>query len=498
MTRGARRIILLLSVLGALRVLAFSAAYPFFNYIDESLHLDTVLDFVRVGLPGPGDDVFNADAARVIATGGSGRLAPPYVAPHDLLPPAERERAIAAETQRLMKYRNAETFAPPVYYALAATWYRLGQAIGLRDTGLLYWLRFLAAPMYGAAIWVGCRICLDFHSKRPELAVGVGILLAALPQDIFYSINSDVLSPLAVAVALYLLVRWVEARKSAVGLAACAGLAVSMAMLVKYTNVGLLPVVPVAILIALRRDRGLRSGREIAALLLAAAIPLAAWMLRCQLVFGDWSGTRDKAAMLDWTVLPLSQSLKHPIFGPLGVMEFISRLCITFWRGELIWNNETQRLRGVDIFYLCTSAVGLLGTAGWLLRPSARARAERPLALIYFTAVAASVIFLGLISTRFDYGHCFFPSRGFPYFAAGRLMSGAIVPFAILLIGGFDELVPHKGKVSPGILFASVIATVCLASEIYLCSSVPAGRTEMRSVFESPGNAYHLFRPGSS
>src|SRR6186997_1878841 len=104
-----RRLIWLLCVLGALRIVAFAAAYPFFDYIDEALHLDTVLDFAREGLPGRWVDRFQIDDARIIAR---------YSVARDPMPPNQREAAIETEAQRLIQYRNAETFAPPVYYAL--------------------------------------------------------------------------------------------------------------------------------------------------------------------------------------------------------------------------------------------------------------------------------------------------------------------------------------------------------------------------------------------
>jgi hypothetical protein len=200
--------------------------------------------------------------------------------------------------------------------------------------------------------------------------------------------------------------------------------------------------------------------------------------------------------MLDWTVLPIAESLRHPIFTPTGVLDFISRLCVTFWRGELVWNNSVQRIAAIDGLYLIVTAIGLLGTLGWLLRPSPIAREERPLAVIYFAAVVGSVVFLGLLSTRWDYGHCFFPSRGFPYFAAGRLLTGVMVPFAILMIGGAEELVPLKGRLRASVLFATVIAIVSLGSEIWLATTTTRGAGE-RSVFQSPTNAYHLLGRGS-
>lgn len=473
----------LLCALGTLRVLAFSAAYPFQDYVDEGLHLDVVLTFAHVGLPGPGDDYFDKDAARFIATYGVGGMNPPYQLPYAELPPAERERAVAAEAARIASFRNAETFAPPLYYALAALWYRIGEALGLRDLALLYWLRFLSAPLYGAAMWLGLRICTEFHPERPALALAAGLILAALPQDILYTINSDVFSPLAVALALYLLMRWMRAPRPSLALAACAGAAASLAMLGKYSNVGALAIVPVSLLVARRRP----TVAEVATLLLCTAVPLGAWMLRCQIVFGDWTALADKYAQIRWTVLPLSESLKHPIFGPLGLLEFLTRLCLTFWRGEIIYDNFVQRLPAADAFYLVVSALGVIGTAGWLLRPSPAARGERRNAVIYLTALASQVVFLGLISTRFDYGNFFFPSRGFPYFAAGRLLTGVIVPFAILLAGGLIELLAFTGRRNAVVVAAALIALVCLASEIYLCCIAPSA-----NVFASPHNFYRL------
>ena len=484
----------LLCILGAVRVLAFSAAYPVFDYIDETLHCDVVLTFARVGVPGRGEDLFDREAARMIATYGLSAMSPPYQRPYADLPPAERQAAIEKQAAYLAGCRNAETLAPPLYYAIAAAWYRLGAMLGLRDVALLYWLRFLGAPVYGAAMWLACRICTEFHPRRRQgaqggqgglmLALAVALILAALPQDIFYTINSDVFSPLVGALALYLVLRWMHAPRPSMGLAACAGAAASAAMLGKYSNVGALAIVPVAalIVIAARRRRSLA---EIVTLLICTAVPLGLWMLRCRLVFGDWTALKDKYEQIGWTVLPLAQSLKHPIFTPLGVLEFLTRLCVTFWRGEIIFDNFVQRVPAADAFYLVISALGLLGTLGWLLRPSPAARPERTNAIVCFAMVAAQVVFLALISARFDYGNFFFPSRGFPYFAAGRMLTGVIVPVAILLCGGLAELLEFTRRRWAIVIAAGVIAAVCLGSEIYLCCI-------KSPVFASRHNFYHL------
>src|SRR4051812_47885568 len=66
----SRGIVLILSLLGAIRVLAFAAAYPPFLFIDEALHFENVIKYTKVGLPARADDRFDLDAARTIATYG--------------------------------------------------------------------------------------------------------------------------------------------------------------------------------------------------------------------------------------------------------------------------------------------------------------------------------------------------------------------------------------------------------------------------------------------
>ena len=57
MTRTRRgQLALLLSVFAGLRVLLFSAAFPFFIHIDEHRHVDVVLKYDRGYLPAPGND----------------------------------------------------------------------------------------------------------------------------------------------------------------------------------------------------------------------------------------------------------------------------------------------------------------------------------------------------------------------------------------------------------------------------------------------------------
>src|SRR5208282_3824109 len=105
------------------------------------------------------------------------------------------------------KTTNHEAFSPPVYYALAGVWYDLGKLFGLTGGDQLYWIRFLNILIYGALFWFVYLLCRNTFRNDLFMQFGVLLLLSFFPQDVFYSINSDVLSPLFCLMALYLLIQ---------------------------------------------------------------------------------------------------------------------------------------------------------------------------------------------------------------------------------------------------------------------------------------------------
>jgi hypothetical protein len=54
--------------------------------------------------------------------------------------------------------------------------------------------------------------------------------------------------------------------------------------------------------------------------------------------------------------------------------------------------------------------------------------------------VLTSVLFLAAISLPFDFHQCFYPSRAFPYFVSGRIISGTILPFVLIYSIGLEYL----------------------------------------------------------
>src|SRR4029453_3658142 len=96
----------------------------------------------------------------------------------------------------------------------------------------------------------------------------------------------------------------------------------------------------------------------------------------------------------------------------------------------------------------------------------------------------ASVGFLALLSIQFDFGSCINPSRAHPYFASGRLLSGALIPFALSYVYGIDWLFGRINPPAPPVplLILIVILVFVVTSEIMT----------NRVVFTSEHNLFHL------
>jgi hypothetical protein len=97
--------------------------------------------------------------------------------------------------------------------------------------------------------------------------------------------------------------------------------------------------------------------------------------------------------------------------------------------------------------------------------------------LIFLLGVA----FLALLSTQFDFGNCINPSREHPYFTSGRLLSGALIPFAIVYVYGVSWACRQINTALPLIVLGLVLVFVT-TSAIFV----------NRVVFVSEHNWFHL------
>lgn len=482
----------LLCAAAAIRVLVYAAAFPFFGNVDEEAHFDTVFAYAQQGPPRELVR-FDPRVARVIA----GYNSPEFFVPMEQMPeglPTPLWKQPAAQAEATLERRaarwetrtNHQSLALPLYYALAAAWLRAGQALSPDPGWQLYWLRFLDAPLAAGLVGIAYAVARQVFPAQRFARLAVPALIALLPQDAFHSIQSDVLSPLVFGLAFLGLVHFVRAARPGVTAAALTGLALAATALTKTTNAPLLAVAGAALAVDALRRRSAGSLRDalpaLAALVSCAALPFGAWLLRNEIVLGDFTGSAAQAAAMGWTRKPIGAWWPHPIFTPSGLFLFWWEISVSQWRGELVWHAQRLAWRSADLLYWATSSLFLVA-AVLRLRPNPRGPTpERgPLALA-LACFVASLAFLALLSLAFDFGNCPYPSRAHPFFSSGRYLSGALIPFALLYVYGLDACLARVRGDAPRFALLGAILLFATVSEIAV----------NRVAFASPYNWFAL------
>jgi hypothetical protein len=480
-----RTLLSVLVVVAMLRVLFFVGAFPLFNNVDEVAHIDLVLKR-EMGVPA-GPDAPYAPATRdLLFRYGTGlalegqelRLyrSPEYV---DALPPtgavpppvwmAPLQVQSAVEPMAKAVWaarRNHEASEPPLYYAIAALWARIGRLGGLGEARLLYWVRAMDALIVGGLVILAARIGRACDPQSRAFSLGLPLLVAAFPQKVFYSITNDALSPLVGGLATYCGLRLIGRHEGRIRDAVLVGATIGLSILTKLTNVLLLAMVPLLVVIRLQRGGIADAIRSAGGLAAAIALPLLAWHIGASSVFG----AADKAAALGWTYRPLAELGDHPIFTPQGAWVFLSRLLTTFWRGELTWHGVPLALPAMDAIYVASS-LGLFGASGLRLVRERRGTPRRAL-LVSMTIFTAGVFVLAALSMIFDFGDAHYPSRTSPFFTSGRLIGAALLPFAAAFVYGLEALLArtrlrgHETLVILNFAVAITVAELALSVDV--------------------------------
>ena len=488
-----RKFILLLCCVAAVHVFIFSAAFPFFNNVDEQIHFDLAVKYSQGHVPRALETV-SGDAVPFIVLYGSpeylgipanlsGAQFPP---PPWTQPVGKIHDTLASEMVSWHAATNFETAQPPLYYALAGSWWRVGKTSGFDDGYLLYWLRFLNVLLAAALVWLGYTASRLIFPEKLFPRIGVPALLAFMPQTTFYSVQNDVLSPLAFGMAFILLVQWSRAEIPGVRLGAAAGLALAATCLVKISSLPLLAMSAAAVLLKIfqlaKVGRLRLAAPSLFSLAVCAVLPMALWLAWLKRGFGDFTGTAAKIHFLDWTLKPFAGWWHHPIFTPHGLWTFLSGLLATFWQGEILWHRQPLAAPAVDVIYTILSIVVPAVAVAALLSRSTPVDAPRRQVLWFsFFCVVAAVMFLGFLSIIYDFHDCFYPSQAHPYFTSGRLMLGALIPFLLLFMSGLDRALKNSGN---AVKFSALgmLILFMLVAEI----------TVDWPVFASPYNWFHL------
>jgi hypothetical protein len=471
-----RVLVLLLGCVAAVHVLFFSAAFPFFNNVDEQAHFDLAVKYSEGHIPRALETVSTNATPYVIVYGSLEYLMastnfsieqfpPPWTQPMEKI----GSKLLAWEAS-WNQVTNHEASQPPLYYALTGAAWRAGTALGLHDGFLLYWLRFLNGFIVAGLVWLGFAVARMIFPDNPFLKLGVPALLAFFPQSAFYSIENDALSPLAYGAAFVLLMKWLRADVPGVRLGAATGLALAATFLTKISNVPLLAVSTAAVFFKvwnLVKAGNLRaSGPALASLSLCAGLPMIAWLAWCKHNFGDLTGAGANAHFAGLTVKPFSEWWHHPIFTPPGLWTFIFGLTATFWRGEILWHWVPLALPLVDWFYVISSIIlVLVALVALLPRFKLASGWQRQALALCFLNVAAAVTFLGFLSVIFDFHNNINPSREHPYFTLGRLMLGALIPFLLLYLYGLDRVL-NRMSLRAKFLVLALLILFMLVSEI--------------------------------
>jgi len=448
--RNEHFFILLLCVAAGFRVFLFSAALPFFSNIDEDLHFDLITQYSHAKAPHSFDRLKDETLNWIV----------PYASPEFLFPPdhfpeakfpaplwkepwSKVEPEIVATRAAWSSEINFESSQPPLYHAIASLWWWIGKHIGLSGIELLYWIRFLNVALIPTVVWLAYMAARTIAPDRLDLYIGVPLLVAFIPQNVFYAMNNDVLSPLSFGVLFICVLQWLRTDAPGLFLAAATGVAIACTYLTKLSNLPLIVIAVVVILVRLviiSRHTPRAGSIALLALALCAAVPVGSWIVWLKLQFGDFTGSAAKIASLNWTRKPFAEWWQHPIFKPEGLLVFWSDLIARFWRGEVKWHGREFNWEIPDRLFSVSSLVFIAAAVIGLRKQPRLSAFQRQAIAVAILTVASGIAFLGLLSIQFDFGTCVNPSRSHPYFTSGRLLSGAIIPFAVSYVFGISSL----------------------------------------------------------
>ncbi|MEI8290053.1 MAG: DUF2142 domain-containing protein [Verrucomicrobiota bacterium] len=473
-----RKIILLLCLFAAAHVFLFSAAFPFFNIVDEQVHFDLAVRYSQGDIPRALTPPCSEALPFIAIFGSVEYIWPPESQPggHIETPVWKRPFNLVADTIRAKEklwldvVKNHEASQPPLYYSIAGAWWRLGKLLGLDGGRLLYWLRFLNIPLLAALVWLGWLAARSIFPENLFIRVAVPALVAFMPQTTFYAINNDILSPLTFGAAFVLLLKLWQMEIPSRRLAAATGLALAAAFLTKISNLPLLAVAGIFLLLKIFRLAQVGQVRPavpaIGILAACAGLPMAGWMIWCKLNFGDFTGSVLKIQFLRWTHKPFFEWFHHPIFSPSGFWYFLKGNLSTFWQGEILWQRKPLAFPSVDLIYAAlTLALFLFGLATLRKRPVIFSSTQRAAMWLAFTCLAAAFAFFALLSVKFDFQDCFYPSRAHPFFTSGRLMLGMLIPFLLLFTCSLDRALGKCRRAAKFTLLAALLVFM-LAAEI--------------------------------
>ncbi|HEX7569835.1 MAG TPA: hypothetical protein VF492_04965 [Verrucomicrobiae bacterium] len=149
-----------------------------------------------------------------------------------------------------------------------------------------------------------------------------------------------------------------------------------------------------------------------------------------------------------------------------GLWFFLQGNLASFWQGELLWHRQPLASPATDLIYTLLTLALPASALPVLIRRSMSATTTPRAALGFaFAGLAALFAFFALLSVKYDFQDCFYPSRAQPFFISGRRLLGALIPVMIRLATGLNfALKPFAARTKLAALAALVL--LMLGSEI--------------------------------
>jgi len=476
--RHEKLLVAVLMVIAFTRIFVFSAAFPFFNNVDERGHFDTVVKYARGFMPCIDCDYYDKETALIVAS----LATPEYFSTQKIY---ERTPFNPNVYGYVMAKKNHEAFSPPLYYSIAGLWYNLGKAVGLKSETQIYFVKFLNIPAYIVLMLFSYLTCKKAEPKNLCISMGVLLLLAFFPNDIFYSVNSDIFSPVFFAVGLFIILEIFDNNKP-IWIYALGGLMASGMILSKLSNLPIILLfgIVVFLLIFKRKENSkIYSNTHLGIMCLAFIVPVAIWMGINRYYLGDFTGTSQKILHLGFKPKQLSELFNHPIFSFQGMTDFMSQLVVTFWRGEFVWRGQVLTTNFADKFYMTATMIFFMYGVFVIVKNYYSENSRyNSFYVMCILAIVAYIIYLVFLSIIYNYDNAIVPSNDFPYFAAGRLISATMVPFFMVFIKGVEGIALRLGKYVDPLIIVLLLVSYITYSEIQ--TTISAG------VFSSPYNYF--------
>jgi hypothetical protein len=107
--------------------------------------------------------------------------------------------------------------------------------------------------------------------------------------------------------------------------------------------------------------------------------------------------------------------------------------------------------------YTAFSLVLIVFSTRWLYLRGKPFQWRQNAVWLSLACVFSELCFFAMLSVIYDFHDCPEPSRSHPYFAAGRMMMGMLIPFLLVIVFGLEECLVRFGNRTKFCLLAILI-----------------------------------------